>query len=70
MTNFSENKIQEIQQKYKGQFLEYHDPRITEIIEGYLLQSIMYYETGEAFCDKKECRLFNSIGKKICFIHK
>ncbi len=64
MTGLSKNKIQE---KYKGQFLEYHDPRIAEIIEGHLLQSIMYHETGEAFCDKKECRLFNAHWQKDLF---
>ncbi len=60
MTNFSENIIEEIKKKYKGEFLEYHDLRISEIAEGYLLQAIIYYETGEAFCEHKDCRLFNA----------
>jgi len=60
MINFSENRIEEIKKKYKGEFLEYHDSRISEITEGYLLQAIMYYETGEAFCEHKDCRLFNA----------
>ncbi|MCV0400440.1 MAG: hypothetical protein K5777_00450 [Nitrosopumilus sp.] len=64
MTNFSENRIEEVNKKYKGEFLEYHDPRMYEILEGYVLQIIVYYETGEAFCDKKECRLFNAHWQK------
>ncbi|MDC4230792.1 MAG: hypothetical protein M8319_00480 [Nitrosopumilus sp.] len=67
MTNFSEEKIKEVKEKFKGQFLEYHDSRISEITEGYLLQAIMYYETGEAFCKYKECRLFNAHWQKDLF---
>ncbi len=60
MTNFSQEKIEDIKKKYKGQFLEYHDSQISEIAEGYLLQAIIYYETGEVFCEHKDCRLFNA----------
>ncbi len=67
MTNFSENKVKEIKKKYKGEFLEYHDSRISEIAEGYLLQAITYYETGEAFCIHKDCRLFNAHWQKDLF---
>ncbi len=67
MTDFSENKVEEIKKKYKGEFLEYHDSRISEITEGYLLQAIMYYETGEAFCEHKDCRLFNAHWQKELF---
>ncbi len=67
MTNFSENKVEEIKKKYKGKFLEYHDSRISEITEGYLLQAIIYYETGEAFCPHRDCRLFNAHWQKDLF---
>ncbi len=67
MTNFSENKVEEIKKKYKGKFLEYHDSRISEIAEGYLLQAITYYETGEAFCIHKDSRLFNAHWQKDLF---
>nr|MCS5529098.1 hypothetical protein [Nitrosopumilus sp.] len=81
MTNFSEEKIEDIKKKYKGQFLEYNDSRISQIVEGYILQTIFYYETGEVFCDNNQCRLFNSHwqkdllmsqieNKKICKKHK
>ena len=67
MTNFSEEKIEEIKEKYKGEFLEYHDSRLSDIIKGYVLQAIMYYTTGDAFCENKECRLFNAHWQKDLF---
>lgn len=67
MTDFSKNRINEIKKKYKGQFLEYHDKRLSEIIEGYLLQAILFYETGEAFCEVSKCRLFNAHWQKDLF---
>ncbi|MCV0410165.1 DUF6775 family putative metallopeptidase [Nitrosopumilus sp.] len=81
MTNFSNEEIDTIKKKYEGEFLEYHDSRISEAIEGYLLQAIIYYETGEAFCTDKECRLYNAHwqkelistqlkNKKFCDKHK
>ena len=68
MTNFSKEGIVEIKKKYKGQFLEYGDSRMPDIIEGYALQAIFYYETGDAFCDNNQCRLFNSHWQKDLFI--
>ena len=67
MTDFSKERIEEIKEKYKGEFLEYNDSRISEIIEGYILQAIMYYETGDAFCEDKGCRLFNAHWQKDLF---
>ena len=67
MTNFSEEKIEEIKERYKGEFLEYHDSRLRDIVEGYVLQAIMYYATGDAFCENKECRLFNAHWQKDLF---
>jgi len=67
MISFSKESIEEVKEKFKGKFLEYHDSRLNEIVEGYLLQSIMYYETGESFCDNKECRLFNAHWQKDLF---
>ena len=64
MTDFSQEKVDEIKKKYKGEFLEYHDSRLMQVIEGYLLQAILYFETGDSFCDQKECRLFNAHWQK------
>jgi hypothetical protein len=52
--------IDSIKEKYKGQYLEYHDPRLEKIIQGYSLQAIFYYITGEPFCEFLDCRLNNA----------
>jgi len=65
MTNFTQGvNVETIKEKYKGAYLEYHDSRLSKIIEGYLLQTIFYYETGEPFCENLECRLFNAHWQK------
>ena len=62
--DFSEERIKEVKEKYKGQFLEYHDNRLRRIVEGYLLQTVFYEETGSPFCDNIDCRLFNAHWQK------
>lgn len=65
ISNFTQGiNVESIKQKYKGTYLEYNDIRLSKIIEGYLLQAIFYFETAQAFCDKKECRLFNAHWQK------
>ena len=56
--------IETLKEKYKGSFLEYHDSRLTKVVEGYLLQAFFYYETLEPFCNNKNCRLFNAHWQK------
>ena len=56
--------IDTLKEKYKGTFLEYHDKRLATVVEGYFLQALIYYETGEPFCADKECRLFNAHWQK------
>lgn len=51
--------VESIKKKYQGSYLEYHDERLSTIIQGYAMQALFYYLTGEEFCEKKECRLFN-----------
>jgi hypothetical protein len=41
-------------------WLRTDDPRITEVLKGYLAQAVMYHATGEPFCDDRGCRLFNA----------
>lgn len=77
---YSKKRMQEINSKYKGEFLEYHDPRLGDVVKGYILQAIVYYYTEESFCKDKECRLFNAhwqedllyiqiTSKKLCKKH-
>jgi hypothetical protein len=43
----------------EGDFLVAEDPRTTEALKGYVLQTYHYLETGEAFCEREACRLAN-----------
>jgi len=45
---------------FKGQFIDYDDPRLTAVAKGYALQAAMYHVTKEAFCEDPDCRLFNA----------
>ena len=56
--------IQNVKKNYDGEFLDYHDKRLSKIAEGYLLQAIFYYMTGDAFCDSLDCRLNNAHWQK------
>ena len=65
LSNFTKGvNIDSVKKKYKGTYLEYHDQRLSKIIEGYLLQAIFYYQTGDPFCDRRDCRLFNAHWQK------
>ncbi|MDJ0268999.1 MAG: hypothetical protein NXY59_00315 [Aigarchaeota archaeon] len=51
---------EEMKQQMRGRFIEYDDERLTEVMKGYVLQAVFYQALGEAFCDNKHCRLYNS----------
>lgn len=56
--------VDALKKRFSGTFLEYHDPRLDQIVQGYLLQAVFYYETQEAFCDRIDCRLYNAHWQK------
>tara|TARA_B100001750_G_scaffold231183_1_gene229061 strand:- start:393 stop:1193 length:801 start_codon:yes stop_codon:yes gene_type:complete len=56
--------IQDLKKNYSGKFLDYHDKRLSKIAEGFLLQAIFYYITGDAFCNSLDCRLNNAHWQK------
>ncbi|TBR08305.1 MAG: hypothetical protein EPO62_06905 [Candidatus Nitrosotenuis sp.] len=61
MANYGQGlNIDSIKKKYRGSYLEYHDARLGKIVEGYCLQALFYYITGESFCDLLDCRLNNA----------
>lgn len=65
LSNFTKGvNIDSVKKKYQGTYLEYHDQKLSKIIEGYLMQAIFYYQTGEAFCENQDCRLFNAHWQK------
>lgn len=52
--------VSELDEMYKGRFVEYDDPKISSILLSYALQVVGYEKTGEAFCDDPRCCLSNS----------
>ncbi|HXG74656.1 MAG TPA: DUF6775 family putative metallopeptidase [Candidatus Nitrosotenuis sp.] len=52
--------VDSIKKKYQGTYLEYHDQRLGRIVEGYCLQALFYYLSGEPFCELLDCRLHNA----------
>ena len=56
--------IKSVKKNHSGEFLDYHDQRLSKIAEGCLLQAIFYYITGDAFCDSLDCRLNNAHRQK------
>ncbi|MGH7901375.1 MAG: DUF6775 family putative metallopeptidase [Thermodesulfobacteriota bacterium] len=52
--------IRELDEIYKGRFIEYDDSRITPVLSAYALQAVFYELTGDPFCDNPSCCLHNS----------
>ena len=74
--------VDELKREYTGLFIDYNDPRINDVIEGLVLQSIFYFiNSGDPFCGDRNCRFFNAHfqddiirvnikEKKMCQRHK
>jgi hypothetical protein len=74
--------VDDLKKDYNGQFINYNDHRINDIIEGLILQALFYFiNSGEPFCQDRNCRLFNAHfqddvirlnlkERKICQKHK
>jgi len=52
--------LDSIKNEFKGKFLEHHDRNLNLVVRGYAMQAIFYYLTGQAFCESKECMLYNA----------
>lgn len=53
-------EIAGLKNDFKGKFIDYNDPNMTEVIKGYVMQSIFYHIYGNPFCYDPDCRLFNA----------
>lgn len=49
-----------LKEEFKGRFIDYEDPRLTEVMKGYLLQALFFHMTGDPFCKDENCRLYNA----------
>ena len=52
--------INDLNEEFDGRFIDYEDPRLTQIIKGHSLQAIYYLLFGEAFCEDRDCLLYNA----------
>ena len=53
-------ELTELNDRFKGNFIDYEDRRLTEVIKGYVMQAVFYSLTGDPFCQDKGCRLYNA----------
>ena len=49
-----------LKEEFKGRFIDYNDPRLTEVMKGYVMQALFFHLTGNPFCKNKNCRLYNA----------
>lgn len=52
--------ITELKKSLKDRFLDYEDPRISDVVRGLVLQCVMFHLTLKPFCSNKDCMLYNS----------
>jgi len=52
--------IHRLKKEYKEFFIDYNDPRLTDVLKGYVTQALFYQIVGYPFCDDEGCRLFNA----------
>ena len=50
----------QLRQEFSGRFVDYGDPRLTELLKGYTMQAVFYNLSAEPFCDNPDCRGFNA----------
>lgn len=48
-----------LKKEFAGRFIDYDDPRTTEVMKGYVMQALFYHLTGDPFCEDRDCRLYN-----------
>lgn len=46
--------------EFRGKFIDHGDPRLTELLKGYVIQALFFHMTGNPFCDDPDCRLYNA----------
>jgi hypothetical protein len=52
--------LEKLKERFAGRFIDYEDPRTTEVMKGYVMQAVFYHLTFDPFCQEKKCRMFNS----------
>ena len=52
--------VHELKEHFKESCIDFHDPRLTDVLKGYAAQALFYYLLGYPFCEDRNCRLFNA----------
>jgi hypothetical protein len=52
--------VEVLRDEFRGRFVDHGDPRLTEVMKGYVMQAFFYHMTGNPFCDDPDCRLYNA----------
>jgi len=55
-----DGSLEPLKQKYAGQFIDYDDKRMIEVVIGYALQAVVYAATGNPFCSHPTCRFYDA----------
>ncbi len=50
----------ELDPAFRGRTIHPDDPRLTDILAGYVAQALFHHQTGNPFCADKGCRLYNA----------
>ncbi len=56
--------LSELNEAFRGKFVDYEDERITKITGSYVLQPLLHHFSGKEFCENSGCVLFNSHWQK------
>ncbi len=56
--------LSELDEAFRGKFVDYEDQRITKITGSYVLQPLLHHFSGKEFCENSRCVLFNSHWQK------
>lgn len=56
--------LSELDEAFRGKFVDYEDERITKITGSYVLQPLLHHFSGKEFCENPRCALFNSHWQK------
>jgi len=51
---------EKLKEEFKGEFIDYEDERLTQIMRGYTLQAIFHHLFNQPFCEDKKCQLYNA----------
>ncbi len=60
----SGKNLSELDEAFRGEFVDYEDERITKITGPYMLQPLLHHFSGKEFCENGKCALFNSHWQK------